>query len=58
MGKTWRRERSDFDDHRSKKGFVKRQRNVWREAEIEEENEYESLDRVYEDSGEEPQNYK
>ena len=40
MGKTWRKERSDWEDRRSKKGFVKRQKNIWRETEIEEENEY------------------
>jgi len=37
MGKTWRKERSDWDDHHSKKGFVKRQKNFWREEELEEE---------------------
>jgi len=37
MGKTWRKERSDWDDHHSKKGFVKRQKNFWREEEVEEE---------------------
>jgi len=31
MGKTWRKERSDWDDHHSKKGFVKRKKNFWRE---------------------------
>lgn len=36
MGKTWRRETREYDD-REAHGFIKRQKNYWRELETEEE---------------------